>query len=223
MHHRRMCVALIAIFTMAPFAWADADGTPPGASPTLASVMTRLAADPLTPDEYTASISLHVRLRIFPFIRFTLHGDSAYKRPGFYHFVFRGVPKAAEKFNDLRYDLGDPQKWPDRYEIAFAPQSTAAVPVIRLTPKVPAMVKTLDVEIDPVKGHLVRATWSRNDGGTIVLVQHFTAVGEHEIVAEQEATIAIPHMRAELVADYSNFVIPVPGSAAGNGSSVAYR
>ena len=138
MQHRRLCIALVVVLmtTLSPWVRAD-EPTPVPSPPTLAAVMARLAADPLTPSEYTASISLHVRLRIFPFIRFTLHGESAYKRPGLYHFVFRGVPMVAEKFNDLRYDLGDPQKWPERYDIAFAPQSTAAVPVVRLTPKTP--------------------------------------------------------------------------------------
>ena len=100
------------------------------------AVLATLAAAPEQPEEYKASVALHVRLRVFPFIRMTLHGDSWYKRPGLYRFVFRGVPIIARAFSDMKYDLGDPAHWPDRYEIAFAPDSTAAAPVLRLTPKI---------------------------------------------------------------------------------------
>ena len=51
------------------------------------------------------------------------------------------------------------------------------------------------------------ALWSRNDGGTIVLHQQYAPVGDKVIVAHQQATIALPHMRAELVADYTNFAV----------------
>src|ERR1700736_6913125 len=115
--------------------------------PTVPSVLAALTAAPEQPDAYKASVALHVRMRMFPFIRMTLHGDSWYKRPGLYRFVFRGVQFVAKAFSDMKYDLGDPARWPDRYEIAFAPQSTAAAPVLRLTPKSPVMVKQLDVAL----------------------------------------------------------------------------
>lgn len=193
---------IAALLTCGAAAQVEMAGTP-----SLETVLSRLSDDPVTPREYTANVNLHVKLRVFPFIRLTLHGNSSYRRPGLYHFVFRGVPKAAEKFNDLNYDLGDAKKWPDRYDIAFAPQSTPAEPVVRLTPKTRGMVRSLDVAVDMTKGHMTRATWTRNDGGTIVLVQRYTPVGDRELVAQQAATIDIPHMKAELSADYDHFVV----------------
>src|ERR1700730_3809701 len=109
--------------------------------PTVPSVLAALAAAPDQPDAYKASVALHVRMRMFPFIRMTLHGDSWYKRPGLYRFVFRGVPLIARAFSDMKYDLGDPAHWPDKYEIAFAPDSTPAAPILRLTPRTPVLVK----------------------------------------------------------------------------------
>ncbi|GAC1414765.1 MAG: hypothetical protein NVSMB5_03100 [Candidatus Velthaea sp.] len=203
-------VALATLTLMLPLV-ASAQNV--SAVPSLIAVLARLAADPETPREYHANVSLHVRLRIFPFIRLTLHGNSSYRRPGIYHFVFRGVPKVAEKFNDLNYDLGDPTKWPDRYDIAFAPQSTPSEPVVRLTPRVHGLVKTLDVAIDMAKGHMTKATWSRYDGGTITLAQTYAPVSGAEIVAKQDATIDIPHMRADVSADYADFVLGVVAAA----------
>jgi hypothetical protein len=174
-------------------------------APTVPGVLAALAAAPEQPEEYKASVSLHVRMRVFPFIRMTLHGDSWYKRPGLYRFVFRGVPVIARAFSDMKYDLGDPAHWPERYEIAFAPESSAAAPVLRLTPKSPVLVKTLDVSLDPAHGRILKAVWSRSDGGVITLVQTYAPVAGHAFVSKQTATINLPRMKADLEAEYADF------------------
>ena len=107
----------------------------------------------------------------------------------------------------MNYDLGDPTKWTGRYEIALAPQNSAQSPVIRLTPRAHGSLKWLDVSVDPDKGHMLRAVWTRYDGGVITLVQTYAAVGENEIVSRQIATIDLPHMRADVSADYASFVV----------------
>jgi hypothetical protein len=192
------CLAA-AFLVLAPIA-AVADDAPP-----VSAVLAELQASPGQPEEYKASVSLHVRLRVFPFIRMTLHGDSWYKRPGLYRFVFRGVPLIARAFSDMKYDLGDPVHWPDRYEIAYAPGSTVAAPVLRLTPKSPVLVKYFDVALDPTRGRILKATWSRSDGGVITLVQTYAPVSGHAFVAKQSATIDLPRMKADLVAEYADF------------------
>ena len=69
-------VLLAALLVLAPYA-AAADEPP-----SVPAVLAALAASPDQPGEYKASVALHVRMRVFPFIRMTLHGDSWYKRPG---------------------------------------------------------------------------------------------------------------------------------------------
>jgi hypothetical protein len=179
------------------------------AAASLSQILAQLAADPTTPNQYNAQVRLHVRMRMFPWISITLNGNSAYKRPGLYHFVFKGVPKAAEHFSDLAYDLGNPTTWPQKYEISLLSAGTQeSEPVVRLTPKKRGMVKNLDVSVDMAKGHIDKAVWNRFDGGVISLVQHYDMVGTHEIVAEQDASIDIPRMKAELDARYTAFDLP---------------
>ena len=197
---RAVPAALVALLlVLSPIAAAADD------APSVPAVLAQLTASPDQPGEYKASVALHVRMRVFPFIRMTLHGDSWYKRPGLYRFVFRGVPLLARAFSDMKYDLGDPVHWPDRYEIAFAPESTTAAPVLRLTPKTPVLVKSLDVALDPAHGRILKAIWSRSDGGVITLVQTYAPVAGHAYVARQTATINLPRMKADLEADYADF------------------
>ena len=176
----------------------------------LPTILARLAADPTTPEAYTASVKLAVHMRMFPWLSVTLNGNQIYKRPGLYHFVFRDVPQAAERFHDLNYDLGNAQSWPKKYEIALLTQAAPGIdPVVRLTPRKHGMVKSLDVTVDPIKGHIERAVWSRFDGGVITLVNHYNEVGANEIVAEQTASIDLPHMKADVSAEYSEFAVGI--------------
>lgn len=211
----RPSVALLA--TLAFFAPITGPGlaqSAPG-NVSLPALLAKLAADPTTPSQYNAQIKLHVRMRVFPWISITLNGNSAYKRPGLYHFVFKGVPKAAERFSDLAYDLGNAATWPAKYQISLlSPGSPGVEPVIRLIPKKRGMVKNLDVSVDAAKGHIDKAVWTRFDGGVISLVQHYNIVGGHEIVAQQDASIDIPHMRAELAAQYSGFDLGTDAASA---------
>ncbi|MDQ6823131.1 MAG: hypothetical protein M3Z07_01330 [Candidatus Eremiobacteraeota bacterium] len=196
-----LCPLVFAIMVVALPARAQV-----GTSPELASLLSRIAHDPSVPPKYTADVKLHVHLRVFPWISVTLHGNEAYKHPGIYRFIFRGVPKAANRFSDLAYDLGDSSTWPARFDISLlGAQTSGGDPVIRLLPKKRGLVKTLDVTIDRTRGHILRAVWNRFDGGTITLVQHYETLGAHDFVSKQDAAINIPGMKADLVAEYSAF------------------
>lgn len=201
-----LAVCALAVVLTSCFAgtWARAD-EPGAAQSQVATILQRLADNPAAPQQYSADVKLHVRLRIFPWISVTLKGSEAYKHPGLYHFVFRGVPKAAEHFSDMAWSLGDPAAWSEKYEVALLQPVAGGKATLRLTPKTSGLVKSLDVTVDLASGRLERAVWSRNDGGTIAVTQHYQTVEARDVVAEQHASIRIPHMAADLVATYSNF------------------
>jgi len=49
----------------------------------------------------------------------------------------------------------------------------------------------LDIQTDGKRARMLKATWKRHDGGTIVLTQSYTAVGSADVVTQQHATIDI--------------------------------
>lgn len=210
----RQIVALIAgLLLCAGPVRADQSAPPAPAADAAAPaiVLARLSSDPRMPDGYSANLELHVKLRSFPFIGLTVHGTSSYRKPGLYHYVLQNLPRIAAKFNDLHYDLGDPETWSTRYDIEMSPASTEDVPVLRLTPKkAGGMVTYLDIETAGKNGRMLKATWQRRDGGTIVLTQTYAAVGANDVVTAQHASFDIPHLRAELTATYTNVVVDTP-------------
>jgi hypothetical protein len=189
---------------------ADDSASPAASGPGPAIVLARLSTDPRTPEGYSADLELHVKLHSFPYLGLTVHGTSTYRRPGLYHYLLQNLPHIAAKFDDLHYDLGDPTSWEARYDIAMAPVSTEDAPVLRLTPKKPGLVMYLDIATDAKYGRMLKATWKRHDGGTIVLAQTYSPIGATDVVTLQHATIDIPHMRAELTATYRNVTIDTP-------------
>ena len=209
-------IAAIALFSSPVRADESATVVTPVTAGDPAIVLAQLSTDPRTPDGYSANLELRVKLHSFPFIGLTVHGTSTYRRPGLYHYQLQNVPRIAGNFDDLHYDLGDPTSWGDRYDIAMAPQSCEGAPALRLTPKKLGMVAYLDITTDAKHGRMLKATWTRHDGGTIVLTQTYAALGSSDVVTAQHATIDIPHMRAELTAIYSSVAVDAPTVATVN-------
>ncbi|HEV8022509.1 MAG TPA: hypothetical protein VGP41_14640 [Candidatus Lustribacter sp.] len=203
--------AVIVLWCASP-ARSDEPAAPaaaPAAGPAI--VLARLSSDPRTPDGYSGKLELHVKMHSFPFIGVTVHGTSSYRKPGLYHYQLQNLPRLAAKFDDLHYDLGDPTSWGTRYDIVMAPQSTDDVPVLRLTPKKPGgQVAYLDIETDAKHARMLKATWTRHDGGTIVLTQTYAALGAADVVTQQRATVDIPHFRADLTATYTDLTLDTP-------------
>jgi hypothetical protein len=205
-------VALAATLLLAasPVCAQDAASQAPAPAAAPAIVLARLATDPRTPEGYSAHLELHAKLHSFPFIGVTVHGTSSYRKPGLYHYQLQNLPRIAAKFDDLHYDLGDPASWNQRYDIAMAPESTDDAPILRLTPRNPGLVMYLDIETDAKHARMLKATWKRHDGGTIVLTQTYAAIGSADVVTQQHATIDIPHMRAEVTATYTDITVDTP-------------
>jgi hypothetical protein len=205
--------AAVSLGLASPLRAGAQDTAPPVAAlPAGAAAMelARLSTDPRTPEGYSADVDLRVKMHTFPFLGVAVHGTSSYRRPGFYHYHLDNLPRVAAKFDDLNYDLGDPTSWPQRFDVAMAPQSTDDAPVLRLTPKRPGLVYALDIATDAKRARILQATWYRTDGGRIVLTQTYSVVGSADVVTEQHASIDIPHMRAEVSATYSAVALLAP-------------
>ncbi|HEV2261413.1 MAG TPA: hypothetical protein VGR69_03875 [Candidatus Rubrimentiphilum sp.] len=174
----------------------------------LADVMKRLQSNPAAPAQYTANVQVKMHMRGFPWITKTVSGTELYKHPGLYHFAFRDAPKALDQLSSLEDDLADPAGWPQRYDVSLVtPPSPGVDPVVRLMPKVHKLVRSIDITVNMAKGHIDKAVWTRFDGGTITMTQKYNIVDSREVVSEQDASVRIPMMSADVTATYSNFEV----------------
>ena len=198
--------ALVAAISLAVLGMVMPGRAQTPAPAAIAPLLDALAHSAEQPESYKAQFSVRVKMRVFPFWRMTLHGQSEYVKPGLYHFVIRDAPMLAKPWSDVHYDLGDPSQWPQRYEIAFAPGSTDAAPVLRMAPRAPKLVRYVDVALDPTDHErIAKMTWTRGDGGVISLAQRFVPVAGRQLIARQEASIDLPVFKASVEANYDAF------------------
>ncbi len=196
---------LLLLFVFSPASLQAAGSLPNGQ---LGAILQRLATNPAVPSQYTANVQVHLHMRYFPWISRTVSGSEIYKHPGFYQFVFRDAPKALDQLSGLEADLANPRGWSQRYDVSLlVPQSPGVDPVVRLSPKVHRLVRTLDITVNMAKAHIDKAVWTRFDGGTITMTQKYGTVAAHEVVNEQDAAVRIPSMSADVTATYSNFAV----------------
>ena len=196
---------LLLLLVLSPASLQAAGSLPNGQ---LGAILQKLASNPAVPSQYTASVQLHLHMRYFPWISRTVSGSEVYKHPGFYQFVFRDAPKALDQLSGLEADLADPSGWPQRYDVSLLVAPAPGIdPVVRLSPKVHRLVKTLDITVNMAKAHIDKAVWTRFDGGTIAMTQKYGTVAAHEVVSEQDAAVRIPSMSADVTALYSNFAL----------------
>jgi hypothetical protein len=196
---------LLLLLVLSPASLQAAGSLPSGQ---LGAILQKLASNPAVPNQYTANVQLHLHMRYFPWISRTVSGSEVYKHPGFYQFVFRDAPKALDQLSGLEADLADPSGWPQRYDVSLLVAPAPGVdPVVRLSPKVRRLVKTLDITVNTAKAHIDKAVWTRFDGGTIAMTQKYGTVAAHEVVSEQDAAVRIPSMSADVTALYSNFAL----------------
>lgn len=194
---------LFAATAMLPFVFCAVTSSTP-----LDQVLKRLESNAAVPAEYTANVQVKMHMRGFPWITKTVSGTELYKHPGLYHFAFRDAPKSLDQLSSLEDDLANPAGWPQRYDVSLiTPPSPTVEPVVELMPKVHKLVKSIDITVNMAKAHIDKAVWTRFDGGTITMTQKFNIVDSREVVSEQDATVRIPMMSADVTATYSNFEV----------------
>jgi hypothetical protein len=215
---RIFCCTVISIAVASTMhSSARAQAAAPPIDPQVATILDRLA-DPMSPGGYTAAVKLHVKLRVFPFISMTLNGTTTYQRPGIYEFSFHGFPLVARQFEKMGFDLGDPRAWPQQYDIARLADAGNGDCMLRLTPRASRVTRYIDITVDPAKGHILRARWSRYDNGTLALTEQYTAVGSSEMVSTAQAQVAIGAIRATLSMEFGDFVVQMVAAKESDGS-----
>jgi anti-anti-sigma regulatory factor len=162
------------------------------------------------PDLSTYQGRMHVDLRMtsFPFLSQHLDASTYFKRPGNYEVVFDRLPAYAQGFGKIFTDLGDPTNWQRRFRITYEgeqPVHGHDDVTLRLVQRVRGMIDHETVLIDPVAWTIDSIRYDYYNGGHITMTQTFRQVGPYTLLAEADAEIAIPHVRALAHGTYSDY------------------
>ncbi len=163
---------------------------------------------------YRARVHVDVRMLNFPFLAPKLDGTEYYKRPDFYVVVFDRMPGYARGFARLFDDIGSPRAWEKNQNITVDGTSWLhgrPTIVLRLTKKIHSDI--LDHTLAYVDANdyaLLQMEWYYTSGGKITMTEYYRTEGVYSVLAQQHATIDIPHVHAVADASYGTYQTNVP-------------
>ncbi|MBV8074354.1 MAG: hypothetical protein JO140_02910 [Candidatus Eremiobacteraeota bacterium] len=158
------------------------------------------------------SFQAHIDVRLhtgIPFLNPTLEGTTYFKRPDHYEVIFTKVPPYARGFDKLYSDIGDPANWEKRFVLTVAGErehNGHRDVVLNLVQRVRGQIEHEDVLVDTSRWTVDEMTYYYYNGGTITLQQVYRDEGGYNILSDQHAVIALPHVpRAHGDAHYSGY------------------
>ncbi|MBV8150761.1 MAG: STAS domain-containing protein [Candidatus Eremiobacteraeota bacterium] len=206
---RRIAAAVVAAFLV---------GTAPGLAQQRgdATAPEQIIAKVIERNPSLGSFQAHVDVRLhtgIPFLNPTLEGTTYFKRPNNYEVVFTRVPSYAKGIDKLYSDSGDPSLWEKRFTISYAGTQTVnghEDVVLRLVQRVRGMIDHEDVAIDTQRYVIEQMTYHYYNGGVISLDEAYRDEGGFTVLADQHATIALPHVPTVTgTAHYSDYHVNV--------------
>lgn len=184
------------------------------------TVIARMTDRNPTLRSYRARVHVDVRMLNFPFLAPKLDGTSYFQRPDFYEVVFDRMPSYARGFSRLFDDVGSPRAWQKNQNVTIDGTAWLAgrpMIVLRMTKKIHSDILDHTLAyVDPYSYALVQMEWYYTSGGKIAMTQGYRLQGAYWLLAEQHATIDIPHVHAIADATYGTYDTNVP-IGTGNG------
>jgi hypothetical protein len=220
-----MRVAVIAFaaaaLCAAPCAAGPAISAPPPGTVDAHTVVGRMADRNPTLRSFRARVHVDVRMLNFPYLAPKLDGTTYFKRPDYYVVVFDRMPSYARGVGRLFDDVGSPRAWEKNQNIVTDGtvwlDGRPAI-VLRLTKKIHSDILDHTLAyVDPYSYALLRMEWYYTNGGKISMTEWYRTQGSYSVLAQQHATIDIPHVHAVADATYDTYQANVPVSA-GDGS-----
>ena len=167
------------------------------------AVAQKMQNGPSAMPSFSAGIRVRARMHGFPFLGMTFNGTATYERPGNYLLALENLPRGADKLegfiHDLFADITTSDHW-SAYDVS-AGCAVRGQLLVHMTPKVAGDVKSLDLVIDAVAAHVVKATFVREDG-CVTIDQRFATVDGHDVIVHQDLGLAIAKAHADIAADY---------------------
>jgi len=211
----RSTAALVAVCLALGSPAARADVASPAPAPPVtdaAAIIARVVARNPDLGSYQSRVHIDVRMTSFPFLREHLDGSTYFKRPSNYEVVFDHVPGYAKGFEKLYTDVGDPANWEKRFVITVV--GTRAFEghddlELRMVQRVRGMIDHETVLVDPTAWTIDELAYHYYTGGVITMTQHFQTIDGHSMLAEQDARIDIPHVRAVAHGTYGEYRVNV--------------
>ncbi len=200
-------VLAMALATMA------SGGAPPaaaqGASANVSAIINSIEMRNPGLRSYQAHTVLDIRQVTFPYLHPVLEGTAYYSSPGFTVFDFPHTPSYLKGITKLESTAYAVNRWQRCYDITVDEQADTYV--LHMVPKIAGQVSRVDVSVSRSDARLLRFDWSYINGNDhATLRQTYASVNGYDLVTQQQSELALHHIRAVGVSQFSDFQYNVP-------------
>lgn len=159
---------------------------------------------------YTSKLHVDFALRSFPYLKFHLEGNIAYKRPNLYSVHFDHVPWFGKGFENMKMDPLQPHTWPEHYDVASIAHDGERTSV-EMRDKITGNVKAIHAELD--NDGLRRIEWQYHNGGRIDVRVNPSVVDGIPVPATEDADIKLPAYHVVAHATFTDYKIVTDSGA----------
>jgi hypothetical protein len=184
---------------------AESPAQSPAPAPSPPAVIATLAEKNAALTHYTFTVTAHIALLTFPWIRFTLHGHGTYTRDGPFTVHFDDVPWFGKAYDTMPMTALDPTTWPDSYAITVAGEEQGVVTLSMRDLKKSPLIEAR-AQLDREQG-LKQILWTYNYGGHVKLTVVPQPVDGFYLPSTEEAEIVMPAYRAMAWATFSEYQV----------------
>ncbi|MGH7660417.1 MAG: hypothetical protein ACRENA_05825 [Vulcanimicrobiaceae bacterium] len=182
------------------------------AIPQADAVMTNLVQNAPTPQSFTASTTINLKQRSFPWTKVSLKGTSYYKAPNQMVVKFSNMPGYMSGLPKAYAKVLNVGAWPQEYNATLGQSQTLnghSDYALNLTPKDGssdhgvALVNPSDWTVEQVK-------WDLSGGVQLMVSENYTDVGSYRVPAKQNLSVRTPFATADGTATLNDYAMNVP-------------
>ncbi|GEM_PF-6108049 len=201
-------IAVVGTVGISVFAIVPATASVPKAD----DVMTNLVQNTPTPKSFTASTTMHLKQRSFPWLKVSLKGESYFKAPDHLVVRFTNVPSYMNGLPRAYAEVLNVGAWPQRYNATLGrPQAFNGHTdyVLDLTPKQGGSDRGVAF-VDPASWSVDQVKWDLSGGIQLTVSENYAVVGSYRVPAKQNLSVHTPYATADGTATMNDYAVNVP-------------
>lgn len=200
-------LALLGTIGICAVAWSTAS-----AAPQADAVMTNLVQNAPTPQSFTASTTMDLKQRSFPWTKVSLKGTSYFKAPNHFVVKFSNMPGYMNGLPQAYAKILNVGAWPQQYDATMGQPRTFnghSDYTLNLTPKAGGSDRGVAL-VNPANWTVEQVKWNLSGGIELTVSENYTDVGSYRLPAKQNLSVHTPYATADGTAMMNDYAMNVP-------------
>ena len=208
MNMMKNAIALLGTIGICALAIGPANASAPQAG----TVMANLVQNAPKPQSFTASTTMDLKQRSFPWTKVSLKGTLYFKAPDQLVVKFANMPGYMNGLPQAYAKVLNVGAWPQEYNATLGETQTFnghTDYALNLTPKDGGSDRGVAL-VDPATWTVDQVKWDLSGGVQLTVSENYTDVGSYRVPARQNLSVHTPFATADGTATMNDYAVNVP-------------